>query len=101
MRFVFSAKLWLWTARKESSAASWVFVTVPKDDSEDIRDGVERKAGFGSVKVVAQIGETRWKTSVFPDSESGCYVLPIKKAVRASEGIDTGDTAEVDIELLG
>ena len=100
MRFVFSAELWLWTARNESSGTSWVFVTVPKDDSEDIRDGIERKAGFGSVKVVAQIGDTRWKTSVFPDSESGCYVLPLKKAVRTAEKIDIGDTAEVDIEVL-
>jgi len=104
---VFSGELWPWTGKVDpdtgestGKGASWVFVTVPEDDSEDIRDASPLKAGFGSVRVAVQIGETRWKTSVFPDSESGCYVLPIKKAVRTAEDLDLGDVAQVDLELI-
>jgi len=32
-----------------------------------------------------------WSTSVFPDASSGSYLLPVKAAVRRTEGIDHGD----------
>jgi Domain of unknown function (DUF1905) len=54
-----------------------------------------RAAGFGSVRVQVRIGETVWVTSVFPEKVSGSYLLPVKKAVRAEEGIDDGDRVKV------
>jgi len=56
--------------------------------------------GFGSVKVKARIGETRWATSVFPSSEAQGWVLPVKLAVRKAEDLAAGDTAEVELDLL-
>jgi len=107
LRFTFTAELWPWigtvdpkTGKPSGKGAAWVFVTMPEDDSEDIRDAMPLKAGFGSVRVSVQVGDTRWKTSVFPDSDSGCFVLPIKKAVRTAEGIGIGDTAEIDLEVI-
>jgi len=50
--------------------------------------------------VRATVGETSWTTSVFPDSESGRYVLPVKKAVRSAEDVDEGDTVDVILEVL-
>ena len=81
--------------------ASWVFVTLPVDLSAQIR-AMPRppRPGFGSLRVVATIGSTSWKTSIFPDSKSGCYVLPLKKAVRAAQQLDVDGTADVTIELL-
>lgn len=35
-----------------------------------------------------------WKTSIFPDSKEGAYILPIKKDVRKQIGVDVGDNAE-------
>ena len=92
--FAFDAELYLW-----KQDGSWVFVTVPLDISEEIDDIVPDRRGFGSVKVDVQIGATRWDTSIFPDSTSGCFVLPLKKAVRTAEKIDVGDTAEIDLSV--
>jgi hypothetical protein len=94
----FEAELWQWDARR---ADSWVFVSVPVEFSEDIRElsrGPRR--GFGSVRVRARVGESSWTTSIFPDSARGCYVLPLKRAVRRAERLDVGDIAAVTVELL-
>jgi hypothetical protein len=98
VRFSFDAELWVWEARRDDS---WVFVTLPDDVSAEIRDrtgGIRR--GFGSVRVSVAVGRTTWRTSVFPDSASGCYVLPLKQAVRRAEGLDAGDVATVSVELV-
>ena len=92
----FSAELWEW-----SSKASWFFVTVPVDISDEIAarmEGFER--GFGSVRVRARIGGSEWATSVFPDSKRQAYVLPVKKAVRVAESIAPGDAVTVHLELI-
>ncbi|NUT37395.1 MAG: DUF1905 domain-containing protein [Hamadaea sp.] len=94
----FEAELWLWDARKGDS---WTFVTLPADASQEVRersDGPRR--GFGSVRVRATIGGSTWTTSIFPDSKSGCYVLPVKRAVRKAEELDAGEVAAVKVELL-
>lgn len=94
----FDAELWVWDARK---ADSWTFVTVPADISEGVRELVAGpRRGFGSVRVRAAIGESRWATSIFPDSTKGCYVLPVKKAVRKAEGVEAGDTVQVAVEIV-
>jgi hypothetical protein len=45
------------------------------------------------IPVVARIGGTEFATSLFP--RDGRYLLPLKDAVRRSEGIGDGDTVEV------
>ena len=99
MESVFEAELWIWDARR---ADSWTFVSLPKDVSEEIRDvaGDGPRRGFGSVRVRATIGGSSWKTSIFPDSGTGCYVLPVKRSVREAEGLDTGDIATVSVQLM-
>jgi hypothetical protein len=94
---VFDAELWAWDARRLDS---WVFVSLPPDASEEIRDLTGGQArGFGSVRVRVTIGGTVWTTSIFPDSKRGAYVLPLKRAVRKAESLDEGDTATVTVEL--
>ena len=98
MNYVFDAELWVWEARR---ADSWTFVRLPVDVSEEIReltDGPRR--GFGAVRVRVRVGATTWRTSIFPDGGSGCYVLPVKRAVRKAESLDPGDVATVALELL-
>lgn len=92
--FPFSAELWL------HPSGSWVFITVPEDESDEIHQVAPHPGGFGSVRVQVQIGDTTWRTSVFPDSKSGCFVLPIKKAVRKAEAIDLGDMAAIELTVL-
>lgn len=92
--FTFDAELWL------HSGGSWVFIAVPEDESDEITDIAPDPGGFGSVRVEVQIGDTVWRTSVFPDSKRGCFVLPVKKPVRKAEQLDVGDTATVELTVV-
>jgi Domain of unknown function (DUF1905) len=89
----FSSPLWRW-----SGESAWHFLTVPESVSDDIRSRVEPGPGFGSVKVTVTVGPATWETSVFPDSKSGRYLLPVKAAVRRKARIEDGD--EVDVHLV-
>jgi hypothetical protein len=51
------------------------------------------------VKVEARISDVTWRTSVFP-LNSGGYLLPVKKEVRAQADIAAGDEVTVTLELL-
>ena len=95
LEFDFGAELWEWESR-----AAWFFVTVPPDESEDIREMAPDDRGFGSVRVEVLIGQSRWRTSVFPDKDSGCFVLPVKKAVRVAEGIEPGDRFDLTLRVM-
>lgn len=99
MRVEFEAELWLWSAR-EDRGESWVFVTVPEEISDDIRDLAGPPRGFGSVRVEVTVGATTWRTSVFPSAETGTFVLPLKKQVRKAEDLDVGDTASVSLRVV-
>lgn len=94
LSFTFSATLW-----EPPGEVSWVFVTLPEADSDEILDEVPRRPGFGSVRVTATIGATEWSTSLFPSKELASYVLPVKRAVRVAEGLDVGDEARVNIQI--
>lgn len=77
-----------------------MFVPVPEDESDEIKEVAPHIAGFGSVRVGVQIGDSFWKTSVFPDSKRNCFVLPIKKPVRVAEDIEIGDVVEIELTVL-
>lgn len=94
--FKFVAPLWLYPGD-----AGWHFVSVPGEVSDDI-DALTagNRRGFGSVRVTVTVGSTNWQTSIFPDSKSGTYMLPVKKAVRAAEGLSTDGDVAVRLELV-
>ena len=96
MTYSFTAEVWEWTSR-----TSWFFVNLPEDQTDDIDERYARRAaGFGSVRVEATIGSTRWQTSIFPSKENATYVLPLKKAVRVAEGLVPGSPATVDLRVI-
>lgn len=100
MDHTFTAQLWLWDARRSDT---WTFVTVPPDVSAAIEDAAAAlgpPAGFGSVKVQVRIGATVWRTSVFPDSGSGCFVLPVKRSVRQANEVEAGDEVTVTLGVV-
>jgi hypothetical protein len=89
--------LWIW---KGEAAGRWYFITVPEDQSDEIRaHALGNPRGFGSVKVEARIHDVTWRTSVFP-LNSGGYLLPVKAEVRRKVGLATGDEVTVRLELL-
>jgi hypothetical protein len=96
--YEFDAQMWLWDARKTDS---WTFVSLPTDLADDILETAGPSArGFGSVRVEVGIGSTVWRTSIFPDSKARTYVLPVKKEVRRSEGVEVGDRVRVRLTLV-
>lgn len=89
--------LWMW---KGEAAGRWYFVTVPEEQSAEIRaHALGSPRGFGSVRVEARIADVVWRTSVFP-LNSGGYILPVKADVRRRAGISAGDEVRLKLELL-
>lgn len=98
--FTFTAALYVWDARRRDT---WTFVTVPSGISAEIGDLAQARGprvGFGSVKVEVRVGATTWLTSVFPDSASRRYALPIKRAVREANELEDGDSVTVHLRVL-
>lgn len=93
--FIFNADLWKWNGGK----ASWYFITLPNDISVKIKRQHKSKLGFGSIRVVAKIGQIQWKTSIFPSKQYAGYILPIKTEVRKRCEIEEGSFCNIYIEL--
>lgn len=92
--YSFRGGLWLYP-----HASGWHFITLPPEVADEIRDeSAPFHKGFGSVKVTASIAGNSWSMSVFPESKSHSYVLPVKKAIRTAAGISDGD--DVDVQLV-
>jgi hypothetical protein len=92
----FDATVW-----EYEGPAAWYFVTVPVDDADVIADATAgRTGGFGSVRVEVTVGTTTWRTSLFPDTKAGSYLLPLKRHVRDAEGLDVGSPVQVRLRVL-
>jgi hypothetical protein len=57
------------------------------------------KLRFGSFKVAATIGATRWDSALYPQKD-GTWFLPVRKAIRIGEDLAEGDAVTVQIEVL-
>ncbi len=94
--YEFGAVLWRWNGE-----AAWHFVTLPHEVTDDVDETHEgSRAGFGSRRVEVTVGDTTWRTSVFPDKNTASYVLPMKQAVRTTERLVEGDSVEVHLRLV-
>lgn len=95
-RYEFCADLYRWAARTDT----WVFARLPLEISDEIREQPHPPAGFNSVKVEVSLGGSRWRTSIFPDSTDGSYVLPVKSSVLRAEGVGIGDSVQIAVETV-
>jgi hypothetical protein len=93
MSLEFSGEIWQWRG-----PAPWYFVTVPAKECVEIK-AVSKLVtyGWGVIPVRVQIGETTWKTSLFPKDEA--YLVPIKASVRKAEHLEEGQTVTVQLEV--
>lgn len=58
------------------------------------------RRGFGSVKVMARIGDTEWKSSVFPQERSTQWILLVSRKVMRTEDLAAGDEVRLELELI-
>jgi len=78
--------------------APFLFVAVPEEASQDIKT-ISRMVtyGWGAIPVRVRIGETEWKTSLFP--KDGRYLVPIRLSVQESENLAVGDHVVIRLEV--
>ncbi len=92
----FTAPIWLYQGK-----SAWFFITVPAQESASIKFfNSHPRRGWGSVRVKVKIGETEWKTSVFPDSKTKTYLLPLKAEIHKKENITLGDNVAIVLQAL-
>lgn len=78
--------------------APFVFVPVPPELSAEIKAISSRVTyGWGVVPVRVQIGETEYRTSLFP--KDGIYLVPIKAVVQKAERVILGELVNVRLEV--
>lgn len=93
MSLEFRGDIWEWRG-----PAPFYFVTVPEAECEMLRDVSKFVTyGWGMIPVRVTIGNTEWKTSLWP--KEGRYVVPLKDKVRKAEGLSEGDTVTVSLEV--
>jgi hypothetical protein len=93
MKIEFSGKIWYWRG-----PSPWFFVTVPEKQGRDLKAILSLVTyGWGMIPVEAQIGKTKWTTSMFP--KNGSYVVPIKTIVRKAEDLAEGDTVTIKLKV--
>lgn len=84
---------------KWQGEAAWFFIRIDEKISENIKDNFGMMArGWGSIPVRVTLGESQWKTSIFPDKNT--YLLPIKSQIRKVEKIEDGDSVSLMIEII-
>lgn len=91
--YTFKAKVWVF-----DGPGGWHFVTINKKISEEIY--VMHKViakNWGSIPVQCQIGKTIWNTSIFRDTKSNAYLLPLRADIRKKEKIIAGKTVQVQL----
>jgi hypothetical protein len=95
----FDAECWVY-----QGPAAWHFVTVPAELGAELAHLNQaalrgQKRGWGSIAVAAQIGESQWNTSVFPDKKSDSYLLPLKSQIRTAQAIAPGSSVRVTLSI--
>jgi hypothetical protein len=93
IHFEFSGAIWYW-----NGPSPYHFLTIPEAQSSELKEIVRLVTyGWGMIPVQAQIGSTRFTTSLF--HKDGLYVLPIKASVRRAEDVEEGDHVSARIEV--
>lgn len=85
----------------QSEKTAWYLVMLPKGVSQDLKKLYEgMTGGFGSLPVEVTVGNTTWKTSIFPESKDGAFLLLLKAAVRKKENIQAGKMVSFTMKIL-
>lgn len=87
------------TVQRYSGGGGWHYVIVPKQQSAEIKNYLLQRQSWGLVSITVTLGQSVWKTSIFPDKQSEGYLLPLKAEIRKKEKISLGDRISFSILL--
>jgi predicted nucleic acid-binding protein len=91
----FEAEVFQWRG-----PAPYFFVATPPQVDDFLHAHIgELTYGWGGIPAGVRIGATEVTTSLMP--KDGVYLVPLKVALRRSEGIDDGDTVRVRLHVGG
>jgi len=94
--FSIRAKVWRYPGK-----AAWYFISIPKHKTQEIKKTFGSMArGWGSLPVAVTVGSTTWHTSIFPDSKTDTYLLPVKAEIRKKEQLSPEKTVLFAIAIL-
>ena len=93
MDFEFEGEIFHWRG-----PAPYLFVAVPDEPGSAIKmiSGMV-SYGWGVIPVCLRIGETEWKTSLFP--KDGRYLVPIRLSVQKAENLEVGDRVLIQMQV--
>lgn len=87
-------KIFKWTGK-----GAWFFVRIEKETAAQIKENFGMYSrGWGSLPVNVTIGNSNWKTSIFPDKKD-TYLFPIKSQIRKAENIKESNTLSIELEI--
>lgn len=94
--YQFSGTLWTYNGTN----ANWHFISLPQKLSAEIREAFKSmEKSWGRLPVTAQIGNTKWETSIWFDTKLEIYILPVKATIRKKEKITDVQILNVSIFL--
>jgi hypothetical protein len=95
--FTYTMRSKVWA---DQQVAGWHFVTLPKKQSAEIYRLFEAsKKARRPIPVLATVGRTSWKSSLYRIPDSGRYVLALRSDVRKKEGIQAGRVISYTIRV--
>lgn len=93
IKYNFTGTVW-----QHSPNGGWVFVSLPKTISKEIRENLQwQEEGWGRMKVLASTKNIEWQTAIWFDTKSETYLLPLKAEIRKKAFIQLDDTLDIQI----
>jgi hypothetical protein len=73
-------------------------VAIPDEPSRDIKALSQLVTyGWGVIPVTVVLGQTSWRTSLFP--KNGRYLVPVKVVVQKAEQVGAGDVVSLTVTV--
>ena len=78
--------------------APFLFVAIDEIQSRNIKAMSQLVSyGWGVIPVTCRLGQTEWKTSLFPKKDR--YLIPIKVIVQKAEQVGAGDVVTIEVTI--
>lgn len=84
--------------KKYPGIGGWHYIHLNEQTTETIKLFSTKKIGWGYIPILAKLGKTEWKTTLFPTK--GIFMLAIQASVRKKENVKEGDHVEVSFQLI-